>query len=123
MKKLFLYLIVPVLGIICSNDCLSQNRIPAYCESVSIGETFEEALFSESIPDVREEREIIITVLNVTNENEHCIIEYYAIDGSFVSEPFYVDELSSLHIQIDNKKYGVKILDKSTYCEVTIVIE
>ncbi len=123
MKKLSYSLIFVLVCAFSGYNSFAQNPIPSYNNPVIVGETFEEEdedfiFFMMSM----EERKLKIGI-NDPNQSqfvEWAIIEYYSLDGTFISNPLYVDENNSLEINIDNRKYGVRVLSKSENCQISV---
>lgn len=111
-KHIILLAIVLVAAIVPGMQIQAQYTIPAYdVELINDNTTFEESeglIQSQSL----EERQIIIEVEDdKPNQTSWAQVRVYSLDGEDVLGPYTVTEGTQLRVPIDQREWGVIVID------------
>ena len=139
MKNLLIILISITALFLSNNESLAQYAIPSYnVKIVTEPTTFEESVNSLSIiiPNTHrkpvfvqmqnsdEERKINVQVSSSTpGQSANATVQIYSLDEQDILGPFYVTDESILEQPIDNREWGIVIINSSENCKLSTWID
>lgn len=104
-----------------------QYPIPSFdVELIQVNTSFEETsgLSNLSKPGSREERQLLVQASDDNPaQNSWAVVIIYSLDGQDQLGPYTVYEGATLSVAIDERQWGVKVMDFLPGCIVSVWIE